>query len=906
MYSDKDEFCEYFDDLNFMKNSSEYSESVQKMSDAELLSPRNGSEEFKSFSDFVIVFDYSSSTKNSILENIEGTKIVGSLSKFASKDKSVKIRENFESIVKKLTNAGLSFEVRQGIKKFKTLNNKLSKLGSNDSSNESSESKKISAISNAEIKVNPTQILLFISCSKERIELEYKRMALSNYRFNLLKSENPGLNTSSQNSQLLSDSSFFDFDEFTPSTLLSTASRQRIVHRIISGPVNQGCADIRTDNEKYVSAVFPLHDKKLNSKWIKSWSSKIFITDKDLMDIRLHFGEETAIYFAYLQFYFRWLSIPAILGFITYFLSWQFSAIFSILLMLWSLFFTHAWKLRESELARNWGLPVLDSKLSNGMESDDIEQLDYRLKVNQNDFRRSSFKPDHFVVDPVTNEKIPVYDSRKRFLRQLLGIPIMIFFLIAMFFLVAVFFAFQVFMEEIYNGPLAGILTFLPTVCYSLFIPVFNNFCEFVSLKLTEFENYEYQTDFKYKYNQKIFLFRFLQDQGYLLLLAWVFIPLRLHFEVWSRKLFYVCLLPLFWSYSHVIGLFSVSANSGGIINFEMFMEMANLKESSTPAAEKLQTLLIYFILTAQLINQFTLSVLPGVMKYWKDRNTKVNNTTAQQHTPPNGSPLNSLNSEIFESNNSSQNNDCSSISTSNLKHDDSRNPNGSKVYNSLLQAKFVYSVTEEAGLVGYDVYNDYAEMVTQFGYVSFYSVIWPVAPLISLINNFFELRADAFKICENVRKPVPVLTNTIGPWLETLTLTSWIGSVVNSLLVYQFNPVLGWLFPSTTASDLDKFGRTSLVAALIVAVVAEHFFLLCNKVVIFAVKSCPGLFSANLSSTCALKKERNRRTILQQSLLDFESLGIDGEAISKDIELSNAKYLKLGDRLINQSFKAE
>ena len=41
--------------------------------------------------------------------------------------------------------------------------------------------------------------------------------------------------------------------------------------------------------------------------------------------------------------------------------------------------------------------------------------------------------------------------------------------------------------------------------------------------------------------------------------------------------------------------------------------------------------------------------------------------------------------------------------------------------------------------------------------------------PVAAFINNFFELRGDAFKLCVNSRRPLPHRSDTIGPWIEVL-----------------------------------------------------------------------------------------------------------------------------------------
>jgi len=60
-----------------------------------------------------------------------------------------------------------------------------------------------------------------------------------------------------------------------------------------------------------------------------------------------------------------------------------------------------------------------------------------------------------------------------------------------------------------------------------------------------------------------------------------------------------------------------------------------------------------------------------------------------------------------------------------------------------------------------------------------------------ALINNLLELRSDAFKMTVHHRRPVPVRTDTIGPWLDALTFLTWLGALTNAALVYLFSPQL-------------------------------------------------------------------------------------------------------------------
>jgi len=96
-----------------------------------------------------------------------------------------------------------------------------------------------------------------------------------------------------------------------------------------------------------------------------------------------------------------------------------------------------------------------------------------------------------------------------------------------------------------------------------------------------------------------------------------------------------------------------------------------------------------------------------------------------------------------------------------------------------------------------YDTFPDYAEMVTQFGYTCMFSIMWPLAPVASLVNNIIELRSDGFRLTENCRRPRSVRVDGIGPWLKFLELLSWISAISNaSFACFYFNWISEKDFP--------------------------------------------------------------------------------------------------------------
>ncbi|PVU85944.1 hypothetical protein BB559_006734 [Furculomyces boomerangus] len=787
----------------------------------------------KHYADFVIIFQYKPPSTKGVLNNLKHP-TQSSTDKANTKEKRLKeIQDSFKDTIESLTNAGLFVEVRKGISRFKLKPTSSPKNSPPETSPKNNQK--------LEISLNENLLILFITCSKERLEKEHRRQLLVDYQ---IESEKLSLSTfykpGSGSTPLLPD--IEKIKNSTIDTQLPESERQRLVLQIITGPVEDGGANIHTHNEKCVTAIFPIHDKDYNKEWIKRWSTKWLIDQNDLQDLKEHFGEEISMYFAFLQYYFLWLIIPSVFGVIAFMFDSSFSIILSFLTMIWSVLFTETWSRRQKDLATFWNVQDTSRK--------------------REEPRRSKFIPESYKVDDLTGETIPVFPEWKRWLRRALGIPVILACLVGMFLLVAATFALQLFTNEMYNGPFSKVVSFLPTILYSAFMPAFTNFCQHIALRLTEYENYEYKSEFKNQYSTKIFLFQFLRDQGNLLLMAWVFIPFRDNFEKLCDGL-WLGLLSLVYKRDTL----SVST-------------IWKLKGNSIPAAENLQNLLIYFIVTAQIINQVTESFLPALMNRFKHSDIKK--------------------SENSLSTNGTGKNDTNIVANAeNLFLDGNEIKDNNDLSPEILQAKFVYNISEEANLPSYDLYEDYAEMATQFGYVSFYTIVWPLAPLISFINNFIELRSDAAKICLNVRRPTPARANSIGLWLPALNLTAWLGSIANALLIYQFNPS-AWFFPQTDAKQLVKYGRTNWTWALIVAVFSEHLFLACVAVVNAILKSWP---SASEKALAAARKDM-KISMASHILTENKSSESSSNTSSRIPQESLSRELEYGLQSINDSFK--
>eukprot|EP00937_MAST-01D_sp_MAST-1D-sp2_P003260 g3260.t1 len=93
------------------------------------------------------------------------------------------------------------------------------------------------------------------------------------------------------------------------------------------------------------------------------------------------------------------------------------------------------------------------------------------------------------------------------------------------------------------------------------------------------------------------------------------------------------------------------------------------------------------------------------------------------------------------------------------------------------LEAKYAQYEEKES-------FEDYAEMVVQYGFVTLFVVAFPLVPFFALLNNCLELHVDAHKLCFGRQKPSPKGADSIGRWAYFVSVVSKISVVTNTLLV--------------------------------------------------------------------------------------------------------------------------
>ncbi|NXR52070.1 ANO9 protein, partial [Hippolais icterina] len=84
----------------------------------------------------------------------------------------------------------------------------------------------------------------------------------------------------------------------------------------------------------------------------------------------------------------------------------------------------------------------------------------------------------------------------------------------------------------------------------------------------------------------------------------------------------------------------------------------------------------------------------------------------------------------------------------------------------------------------GFSLFNEYLEIVIQYGFTTIFVAAFPLAPLLALINNIIEIHMDAIKMVRLRRRLVPRKAKDIGIWLQVLEAIGTLAVIGNGLVI--------------------------------------------------------------------------------------------------------------------------
>ncbi|XP_039313689.1 anoctamin-4 isoform X4 [Solenopsis invicta] len=111
-------------------------------------------------------------------------------------------------------------------------------------------------------------------------------------------------------------------------------------------------------------------------------------------------------------------------------------------------------------------------------------------------------------------------------------------------------------------------------------------------------------------------------------------------------------------------------------------------------------------------------------------------------------------------------------------------------------------------------LFDEYLEMILQYGFVTLFVAAFPLAPLFALLNNIAEIRLDAYKMVSEARRPLAERVEDIGAWFGILRGVTYVAVVSNAFVIAytsDFIPRSVYAFVYSPHEDLVGYIDSSL-----------------------------------------------------------------------------------------------
>ena len=85
-----------------------------------------------------------------------------------------------------------------------------------------------------------------------------------------------------------------------------------------------------------------------------------------------------------------------------------------------------------------------------------------------------------------------------------------------------------------------------------------------------------------------------------------------------------------------------------------------------------------------------------------------------------------------------------------------------------------------------YEQFDDFLEMVIEFGYITMFASSFPLASALSVACNLIEIKSDCYKLAYVTQRPKSVRSQDIGVW-GTVVQTQAFMAVLTNVLLFGF-----------------------------------------------------------------------------------------------------------------------
>ncbi|RLV92661.1 Uncharacterized protein JA1_003006 [Spathaspora sp. JA1] len=618
------------------------------------------------------------------------------------------------------------------------------------------------------------------------------------------------------------------------------SARLRIINKYLRTRKSIGGCGITPNvgEWKFVNDIVPITSSFNDSTLIEDLKSNFKEKSLTTNKIKNQYGIKITLYFEYFKFYLLWLVFLSVFGIIcSYRAQRTYSLIFTFINLVWGTLFITFWNRKQKYLVNFWGV------------------------------QNCHLVEEHYSELAELNVK---YDNKSRFfhkdrgewivfLKQLAFVPIALGFTAVLVSYQLGCFVIEIFLTDIYDGPGKSLLTLLPTILISVFVPILTLVYNFVVDKVIIWENHDNAYNRGDSMLIKTFVLNFLTSYVPLIITSFIYLP------------FAHLIQPHLGDIKSTISTFVTKDKF-----YYKYLIMLKKQEDFKINQNRLNAQYFYFIVTNQVIQFILKYILPLIL-------VKVMDIVQSKILKkPKFEPKDNVSESVWLHN----------------------------VRSSLKRPK-------------YDVNDDFRSLILQYGYLIMFGPVWPLAPLVCLLFNLIIFKIDQIKLRNGkyFKPPLPTRTDSIHPWNHSLFFLTWVASIISPVVTVFYRH--GTAPPKTLGQWALKNASvnvSSSVRLILLMFVTEHGFLTLSYVLyrlsdLFKsdvewendfvdndVKLRHDYYSDKVKPVITQTNDVGWEKFTVQSTLSFEEPKFDEKATTETIEPAKEGYSTSSEAHITQA----
>lgn len=218
--------------------------------------------------------------------------------------------------------------------------------------------------------------------------------------------------------------------------------------------------------------------------------------------------------------------------------------------------------------------------------------------------------------------------------------------------------------------------------------------------------------------------------------------------------------------------------------------------------------------------------------------------------------------------------------------------------------AEYEILLRKELEMVPYSLGDDYMEMLVQYGYVTMFVVVFPLGPLLALLNNILEQKVDFFKLTVSRRSSYSNRSG-IGTWLGCLEFINVISVLTNCFYICMVSDHLAMIVPDAYKEELTG----SVAGRFVAMVILEHIMLVMKFLIAYLIPDVP-MWVQERQAELKMNELEQRKKADLRDLLDLDvyrrNENISVETIIKQSKSASAEKLQARQYVINKLSSAK